>query len=199
MKLTKKQKRVLAAIAAGALILSIISPLYLTAAKATEKPELQKATMPEQFVNDERIPGDDIPASGDRVYMTDEELEEAMEDYENYLIEQALITKATRIDNVTISHYCCEKRKHICGTGDGITAMGTHVTPYITVAVDPKVIPLGSEVMIDYGDGDIRYYIAEDIGGAINGKRIDVAVPTHTDACQLGMKYHATVYFIPPQ
>ena len=41
---------------------------------------------------------------------------------------------------------------------------------YSTIAVDPKVIPLGSKLWVDgYG-----YGIAEDIGGAIKGNKIDL-------------------------
>ena len=82
----------------------------------------------------------------------------------------------------TITHYCCEKRKHICGTGDGITASGIPVEPGL-VAVDPKVIPLGSTVIINGQD-----YYAADTGGAIKGNRIDIAVATHEEAEKCGVK-----------
>ena len=39
-----------------------------------------------------------------------------------------------------------------------------------TVAVDPSVIPLGAELLVDYGDGaGLRRYRAEDTGGAVKG------------------------------
>lgn len=52
-----------------------------------------------------------------------------------------------------------------------------------TIAVDPKIIPLGSEVKID---GVV--YVAEDTGGAIKGKRIDVFVDNHEEAMERGVK-----------
>ena len=50
--------------------------------------------------------------------------------------------------------------------------------------MDPDVIPLGSKVYIDGAE-----YIAEDIGGAIQGNRIDVLLPTHEAALEFGIKY----------
>jgi len=85
-----------------------------------------------------------------------------------------------------ITHYCCEKYKHICGTGSGITASGTKVRPGI-VSVDPKVIPLGSTVIIDG-----KEYLAEDTGGMIKGHVIDMAVATHDEALKLGVCYSNT-------
>ena len=101
---------------------------------------------------------------------------------------------ATKIDECTITHYCSEKRKHICGTGDGITATEVPVTPYWTCAVDPDVIPLGSEVMVDYGDS-VAFYKAQDIGCWVNGNHIDLAVETHEEALGLGVLVCA-VYFL---
>jgi 3D (Asp-Asp-Asp) domain-containing protein len=59
----------------------------------------------------------------------------------------------------------------------GITKTGTKATYRRTIATDPKVIPLGSKVYIEfpepytYMNGN---YIAEDTGGAIKGNKIDV-------------------------
>jgi 3D (Asp-Asp-Asp) domain-containing protein len=121
--------------------------------------------------------------------------EEFHEDFENEKIEQALLAKATRLDNVVVTHYCSELRKHICGTGDGITASGRRVTPYVSVAVDPTVIPLDADVLVDYGDGEIHYYRADDTGAWINGNHIDLAVTHHSEAEQLGIRT-ATVYWV---
>ncbi|MEG2769323.1 MAG: 3D domain-containing protein [Oscillospiraceae bacterium] len=74
--------------------------------------------------------------------------------------------------------YCCEKRPHICGGGDGITASGKTVTEGVTVAVDPNIIPLGTWLYID----EIGIRQAQDTGGAIKGNKIDVAVDTHQNA-----------------
>ena len=55
----------------------------------------------------------------------------------------------------------------------GFTATGTPVA-YGVVAVDPAVIPLGTQFTIPgYGDA-----VAADTGSAIRGTRIDVWLPT---------------------
>lgn len=52
------------------------------------------------------------------------------------------------------------------------------------VAVDPKVIPMGSRLYIPgYGEG-----IAADQGGAIKGNRIDLCFSTHQEALNWGIK-----------
>lgn len=82
-----------------------------------------------------------------------------------------------------LTAYCpCAK---CCGEwADGITYTGTVATPGRTVAVDPDVIPLGSTIYING-----RAYVAEDIGGAIQGNRIDVFFATHQDALDFGVQY----------
>lgn len=98
------------------------------------------------------------------------------------------LCRLPRMTACTVSHYCCEKRPHICGTGSGITASGVPVQAGVSVAVDPKVIPLGSTVYVDYGDGVVHTYIAHDTGGAVKGNHIDVAVETHAEASRLGLR-----------
>ncbi|MGE5559485.1 MAG: 3D domain-containing protein [Chloroflexota bacterium] len=52
------------------------------------------------------------------------------------------------------------------------------------IAVDPRVIPLGTRLYVDgYG-----YGVAADIGGAIKGNRIDVAFPTRAEALRWGRR-----------
>ncbi len=74
-----------------------------------------------------------------------------------------------------------------CRGCSGITKTGLNLkkNPSLKViAVDPNVIPLGSKVYVEgYG-----YAVAGDIGGAIKGNRIDVFVPTHSQAIQWGRK-----------
>lgn len=67
------------------------------------------------------------------------------------------------------------------------THLGTQVRPGV-IAVDPRIIPLGSRVFIQYPDGHGEYAVAEDTGGAIKGNRIDVAKWTRTQAKDFGIK-----------
>ncbi|WP_028400220.1 3D domain-containing protein [Ectobacillus panaciterrae] len=70
---------------------------------------------------------------------------------------------------------------------NGMTATGINLrkNPNMKlIAVDPKVIPLGSKVWVEgYGEA-----IAGDTGGAIKGNRIDVLKPTQNEALQWGRK-----------
>ena len=89
----------------------------------------------------------------------------------------------------TLTGYCsCQK---CCGsyspevTGcEAHTATGTVPTPNRTLAVDPAVIPYGTQVVIE-GMGT---YVAEDCGGAIKGNKIDVYFNTHDEAVQFGVQ-----------
>lgn len=100
---------------------------------------------------------------------------------------------AHKLENVTVTYYdCCVA---CCGKDDGITYSGTWAVPYETCAVDPDVITLGSAVTVDYGDGELHYCRAEDIGGGVNGNRIDICVSSHEEALELGVRT-ATVYWI---
>ena len=118
--------------------------------------------------------------------------EEPVEEPENEFIEAALLASAHRLDNVTVTHYdCCVE---CCGKADGITASGVRATPGVTVAVDPAVIPLGADVLVDYGDGEICYYRADDTGSGVVGNHIDLCVADHQTAVQLGRRT-ATVWW----
>ena len=132
--------------------------------------------------DDGRLPGDDTPATT-RCYMTEDEIEAN----ENELIEAALLARSHKLEDVTITFYCCEEYPHICGTGTGITASGRRVTPYVSCAVDPDFIPLGSTIMIEY-NGEMVYLRADDTGPAVNGNHIDIAVSGHQEALSLGVK-----------
>lgn len=86
-----------------------------------------------------------------------------------------------------LTAYCaCEK---CCGKAPsdpyyGITAYGYQTTAGRTIAVDPNVIPIGSEVIING-----HTYVAEDIGGAIKENRIDIYFNTHQEALEFGVQY----------
>ena len=83
-----------------------------------------------------------------------------------------------------ITHYCACKK--CCGeNAQGITASGKRVQEGKTIAVDTKVIKMGSKVLIDgYGE-----YEAQDTGSAIKGNIIDVYVADHNQALKMGVVY----------
>lgn len=69
------------------------------------------------------------------------------------------------------------------GTSNGLTLLETPVRRGVA-AVDPELIPLGTELYIE-GYGFAR---AEDIGGAIKGKHIDLFMESKKEAFAWGRK-----------
>lgn len=104
---------------------------------------------------------------------------------------EEITTEALKIPlgNYIVTAYCpCEE---CCpGTSDGITYTETVATEGRTVSVDPEVIPLGSVVEVNGVE-----YVAEDIGGAIKGDRIEIFFNSHEDALEWGVQSH-DVYMI---
>ncbi len=99
---------------------------------------------------------------------------------------EPMSTEPEYLGTFTVTHYCpCYA---CCKKTDGITFTGTQATEGRTVAVDPDVIPLGSTVIIDGQE-----YIAEDVGGAIKGNRIDKYMDSHQEALNAGV-VQAEVY-----
>lgn len=74
-------------------------------------------------------------------------------------------------------------------TAGSKTAMGTRARVG-AVAVDPRVIPLGSKLYIESMDGfpTYGYAVAEDTGGAIKGNRIDLFYNTNAQANKFGRR-----------
>ena len=78
-----------------------------------------------------------------------------------------------------------------CSEGWGRhTCTGAVATAGHTIAVDPRVIPYGSKVMIN---GVV--YTAEDRGGAVRGNHIDIFFNTHAETRQHGTQ-SAEVYLV---
>lgn len=80
-------------------------------------------------------------------------------------------------------------------SNDPITATGTvpvrNPNGWSTIAVDPRVIPLGTKVYVEnYG-----YAIAEDVGGAIKGNIIDIYLNSRTETRAWGRRM-VTVYIL---
>ncbi|QIW88682.1 putative cell wall-binding peptidase-related domain protein [Bacillus phage P59] len=72
-----------------------------------------------------------------------------------------------------------------CSGCSGVTATGIDLRAnpnQKVIAVDPSVIPLGSKVYVEgYGQA-----IAGDTGGAIKGHKIDLFIPSRSDALSFG-------------
>ncbi len=78
---------------------------------------------------------------------------------------------------------CCDKDPS--DKWYGITASGKRAR-WGTIAVDRRVIKLGSQLRIEgYPDTIFR---AEDVGGAIKGNHIDVWFPSHREALKFGVQ-----------
>jgi Uncharacterized protein conserved in bacteria len=78
---------------------------------------------------------------------------------------------------------CCDK--HPSDKGYGITATGKKAR-WGTVAVDKRVVKLGSKLRIEGFPNTV--FRAEDVGGAVKGKHIDVWFPSHEDAIKFGVR-----------
>lgn len=102
------------------------------------------------------------------------------------------------LKNVTLTAYSAGEESTGKKKGDkgyGITASGTRVTEGRTIAVDPKVIPMGWWVYIE----GIGFRRAEDTGGAVKGKKIDVYFDSEDYVDRFGRKRGYTVYVIGPK
>lgn len=82
--------------------------------------------------------------------------------------------------------------------GNTLTAYGLK-PQYGVVAVDPRVIPLGTKLYIESADGgkswSYGYCIAGDTGGAIKGSRIDLCFNTVSECNSFGRR-SAVVYVL---
>ena len=157
----------------------LIATLLLT----TEKPVQEPAA--------ETEPAEEIQI--EPVILIVEKPEEPVEEPEDHID----LEKLRQIENATITAYCICKK--CCGKDEshpayGITASGRPAEPYVSVAVDPFLIPLGSTVYLDYGDGVLQEFRADDTGGSVNGAHIDVCMTTHEEALEHGVR-EARVYW----
>lgn len=104
-------------------------------------------------------------------------------------------TQMTDLGEYKITAYCsCSKCCDSYGDDrpDGIVygASGRELIAGYSIAVDPRVIPYGSLIVINGVT-----YRADDCGGAIKGNRIDVYFSSHDEALEFGVQY-ADVYIV---
>lgn len=114
------------------------------------------------------------------------------------------VTRGGGVRQLTMVATCYEAGPRSTGKrpgdrGYGITRSGTRVRRGV-VAVDPRVIPLGTRLYIKSLDPSIPDYgfaTAEDTGGAIKGMKIDLFMETMAECFQFG-KRKVRVYILPP-
>ncbi|WP_419182327.1 ubiquitin-like domain-containing protein [Paenibacillus radicis (ex Xue et al. 2023)] len=102
------------------------------------------------------------------------------------------------INNVTLTAYSAgasSTGKSAEHPQYGLTSSGTRVTEGRTIAVDPKVIPLGWWVYID----GLGFRRAEDTGSAVKGNKVDVYFDNNDYANRFGTKRGYTIYVIGPK
>jgi len=89
--------------------------------------------------------------------------------------------------------YTCNSYEYV---GNGITFTGTQARVG-AIAVDPKVIPLGTKMYIASADGEYiyGYCVAEDTGGLIKGNLVDLYYDTHDECIQFGRR-DIIIYFL---
>lgn len=104
-------------------------------------------------------------------------------------VKSAKKVKETTTNDIKGKTFAVEATAYTAGCSgcSGITATGINLNnnPYAKViAVDPNVIPLGTEVYVEgYG-----YAVAGDTGGAIKGNKIDIHLPTKDEAYNWGRR-----------
>lgn len=93
----------------------------------------------------------------------------------------------TLLGTFRLTGYCsCDQ----CSEGYGSrTATGGHAAAGRTIAVDPRVIPYGTHVLINGHE-----YVAEDCGGAVKNRHIDIYFNSHREAANF--LTNAEVYLI---
>lgn len=113
---------------------------------------------------------------------------------ENANIQAALLAKANKIENCTVTWYTASAQE--CGKDDGITYSGLPVVEHLTCAIDPDVIPLYSDVFVQHADGSIEQLWATDTG--VTGNALDIYTPDYDYAMQCG-RQSLTVWWVGPE
>nr|DAE92970.1 MAG TPA: lytic transglycosylase [Caudoviricetes sp.]DAV62791.1 MAG TPA: lytic transglycosylase [Caudoviricetes sp.] len=162
-KRTREQRKadesaLIAAACLGATVILIVVAILATSAQAVESSPEESSVVSEEY-----DPAWDIPAM------------------------ESAVCDDVFLGEFTLTAYC--PRRCCCGKwASGYTATGTLATEGRTIAVDPKVIPYGSRVLLIWPDGTQHSYIAEDCGGGVNGNHIDVFFNDHQAARYFGVQ-----------
>lgn len=165
---TREQRKadesaLIAAACLGATILLIAISILVTSAQAVDASPEESSVVSEEY-----DPAWDIPAT------------------------ESAVCNDVFLGEFTLTAYC--PGRCCCGKwASGYTATGTLATEGRTIAVDPKVIPYGTRVLLIWPNGTQRSYIVEDCGSGVNGNHIDVFFDDHQAARRFGVQ-SAMVY-----
>lgn len=109
--------------------------------------------------------------------------------------------KLISLGTFRLTAYCsCQKccgeyalNRPVDENGDEIVygSIGVRLEAGISIAVDPRVIPYMTQVVING-----HTYTAHDTGGAIKGNRIDVYFDNHEDAWDFGVQYAEVFVYV---
>lgn len=89
-------------------------------------------------------------------------------------VTESVPTQGTSLGTFTTTGYCsCSK----CSGGNNLTYSGTTPKANHTISADITVLPIGTKVMIN---GVV--YTVEDIGGSVQGNKIDIYYASHDEA-----------------
>ena len=139
----------------------------------------ENGELKEEILEDEKV----VSQPKDRI------IEEGTEDY---FVSSRGKTRYSNAITMTATAYDLSYESTGKNPGDkwyGLTASGTKARPGV-VAVDPKVIPLGTKLYIESLDNwpDYGFAVAEDTGGAIKGNKIDLFMESRSQVFKFGRR-----------
>jgi 3D (Asp-Asp-Asp) domain-containing protein len=161
------------------------SVILASGARSGKKKNVQKAAAAQNQTSDDA--GNAVCEAKNNLSDTADDLSNADETSETSLTSDSDSTDhsghtgLTSLGSFRTTAYCpC----YACSEGYGRhTSTGTIAKSNHTIAVDPRVIPYGSKVMIN---GTV--YTAEDRGGGVKGNHIDIFYDTHAQTRQYGSR-----------
>ncbi len=90
-----------------------------------------------------------------------------------------------------LTSYCTG---HCCnGKWGNTTVLGGPIIPGQTIAVDSRIIPIGTWVYINIPGQGWQKFRAEDVGGGVKGQHIDIAVLHHHETSNPAYNGYAEV------
>ncbi len=101
----------------------------------------------------------------------------------NVITSRAGSFRYKKVIKVTATAYTCEGKKWNITKSGAVARVGL-------IAVDPRVIPLGTRMYIESPDGSYVYgtAVAADTGGAIKGNKIDLYMDTYRECINFGRR-----------